>query len=263
MLKYDLKDTDFDLYKVLKYKPFFFFWKNEPTTSVVHNLTVIDLFFSQKEGVLRVELKSKSDFRKYVKEIKARIEYILGLYESYDDFMHYVKEDRVLGSFKDKIEGNRIVSAYNDFDALFAIVVSQNMSFVQYKKVMMNIFDYFGHIPSPFEVLKYKDKFKDFGIGYRDVFLKNIAEKFRFFKSIEYEDLNVKGIGNYSRNIYVLFQKRKWDYFYVDTLIKRIFKERYGFEGKKDKEVKDFAIRRFGPYSGLAEVYLQKFLNDN
>ena len=143
VLDYDLRDSDFDLYKILRYKPFFFFWKNEPATSIVHNLTVIDLFFSQKGGILRVELKSKSDFRKYVKDIKARIEYILGLYESYDEFMHYVKEDKVLSSFKDKVQGNRIVSAYNDFDALFAIVVSQNMTFAQYKKVMRNIFDYF------------------------------------------------------------------------------------------------------------------------
>ena len=69
-------------------------------------------------------------------------------------------------------------------------------------------------------------------------------------------------MGSYSKNIYVLFQKRKWDYFYVDTLIKKIFKERYGFEGKKKKEIRGFATRKFGGYSGLMEVYLQKFLND-
>ena len=62
--------------------------------------------------------------------------------------------------------------------------------------------------------------------------------------------------------LFRLFQKRDYSTFYVDTLIKKIFLEDYGANIESDADVRAFARKKFGEFSGLAEIYLQKFLTD-
>ncbi|MCK4551042.1 MAG: hypothetical protein KAT91_03745, partial [Candidatus Aenigmarchaeota archaeon] len=167
----------------------------------------------------------------------------------------------------DVIYGNRLLSAYDDFEALASIIASQNVTFSQYKKMVGKIVDIFGegvYFPIALEVLQKKELLKECGLGYRTEFIENIAEHMRFRNCANLDTLHtVKGIGPYSLDIFRLFQLRDYNAFYVDVLIKKIFRENYGFEWETDKDVRDFSKRKFGKFRGLAEIYLQKFLNDN
>ncbi|MCK4968145.1 MAG: hypothetical protein KAS12_03750, partial [Candidatus Aenigmarchaeota archaeon] len=175
--------------------------------------------------------------------------------------------DKVLKEFSEQIYGNRLLSAYDDFEALVSIIASQNVTFLQYKKMVRNIVDAFGggnYFPSATDIRQKKELLKDCGLGYRTKFIKNIAEYMKFKRQADFDSLSrINGIGPYSLDIFRLFQLRDYNSFYVDILIKKIFKENYDFNWENDKDVRDFAKRNFGRFQGLAEIYLQKFLNDN
>jgi len=263
--KITLSAGDIDLEKIIKYRPFFLFWDDSKETQINYNLKRINLKFEQKGKEIIVGINSTKELKdSEIEDIKNRLEYCLGVKENYDKFYVMIEHDSVLKNFTDKIEGNRIISAFNDFDAVLAIICSQNVTFNQYKKMIKQIINVYGIFPSPLDILKNPEGLKKAGVGYRDKYIIEAAKKFRFSKSISLEELSkIKGIGDYSLNIFNLFQKRKWGSFYVDTLIKKIFRENYGFKGEKDKDARKFANDLFNGYSGMAEVYLQKFLNDN
>ncbi|NOR84496.1 hypothetical protein GQ473_00110 [archaeon] len=260
-----IKD-DFDLEKILKYKPFFFFFSNEPTRTILHNGKPLRLDFTQKRDKLEILFDRKIDNLEQQQIIK-RISFCFGAKENLSDFYTMAQNDTVLKEFSEQIYGNRLLSAYTDFEALVSIVASQNVTFLQYKKMVGNIVELLGdgvYFPSTTEILQKKELLKSCGLGYRTKFIEAIADHMKFKKQAEVDSLySVNGIGPYSLDIFRLFQLRDYNNFYVDVLTKKIFKENYGFDWKTDKDVRNFAKQKFGKFQGLAEIYLQKFLNDN
>lgn len=72
--------------------------------------------------------------------------------------------------------------------------------------------------------------------------------------------MKVKGIGGYSAEITMLEAFRRYDLFPIDSWSRRIFSSIY-FEGVEVsmRELKSFAEKKWGPYRGLAFIYI---LND-
>lgn len=257
---------DFDFAKIIKYRPFFFFNKDLPVRSFLFKGKPVEIDFFQDSTFLVMKTDKQLSENEKLQFIE-RIKYCLGTEEDFTDFYNIARNDKILSAHYNEIYGNRLFSAFSDFEACVSIICSQNTSFRQYKSILMKVIDVYGkgsYFPEPEHILKYPEKLKSCGVGYRDKYILDACLTFRFKKSINRESLaKIKGFGRYSEDIFRLFQERDYNYFYVDRLIKRIFKGEYGAELANDFEVRNFAEKMFGKYAGLSEVYLQKFLCDN
>ncbi len=257
---------DFDFAKIIRYRPFFFFHKDAPVRSFLFKGKPIGIEFFQDSTFL-VMKTDKQISENDIKEFTRRIKYCFGTGEDFIDFYNIAKNDEILSKHYGAIYGNRLLSAFSDFEACVSIICSQNTSFRQYKSILTKIIDVYGkgsYFPEPEHILKHPEKLKSCGVGYRDKYILDTCLTFRFKKSIDRESLaKIKGFGRYSQDIFRLFQERDYNYFYVDRLIKRIFRSEYRAELANDFEVRNFAEKKFGKYAGLSEVYLQKFLCDN
>ena len=122
----------------------------------------------------------------------------------------------------------------------------------------MQLLEDFGFFPENF-LKKDLSKFK---FGYKEKYIKNTAEFFLNKENTEKEELKeIKGIGEYSINLFTIFQKRDYTHFYWDCLIEKIFLENYNLALSK-KEGIEKANEIWGNFRGLSEVFLQKLLND-
>lgn len=253
---------DFSLEKILKYRPFLFFIDDTPHKTIRIGNKKYGLAFEQKDNLLVV--KTSPAVSKEVESLlKKNLSYSLGCSDNLSDFYTICRDDKVLKNFYGKIYGNRIISAFNDFEALACIICSQNVGFNQYKNLLLSLMEAYNEFPTPAMILN-TNKINELAIGYKKEFLKELA-KFMLFRPVvedAYRLSAVKGIGPYSIDIFMLFQKRQFNYFYIDRLIKKIIVERYGADLKTDKEIRSFAHNKWKNFEGMAEVYLQKFIND-
>ncbi|RLG15379.1 MAG: hypothetical protein DRN71_01490 [Candidatus Nanohalarchaeota archaeon] len=257
---------DFSLSNIIKYKPFFFFFGDAPIRTVLYKKKPVLLEFFQDGNYLEMKIDGDVD-AEGVEFLKERVSYCLGINEEFSDFYTIVRDDKVLNCHYDSIYGNRLLSAFSDFEAAVCIICSQNVSFRQYKIIIGKIVDAYGegvYFPEPGQILARPQILLKCGVGYRDKF---IVDMCRYFRSKDKTDLmrmsEVLGFGPYSMDIFRLFQLRDYGYFYVDRLIKKIFKSAYRVDLLNDFEVRSFAKKKFGKFAGLAELYLQKFLCDN
>ncbi|MEA2003361.1 MAG: hypothetical protein U9O53_00185 [archaeon] len=258
---------DFNLDTIIRHKPFFFFFSERAERVVKLGGKLVTMSFSQEGQRLAVDFDAELDDSE--KDLlKERISYCLGTMEDFSDLYMICSDDGVLSGFMDKILGNRLLSAFTDFEALVSIICSQNVSFAQCKAMVLKLVDAYGEgkvFPDPCDILADTSLLKSCGVGYRAGFIENIA---RFMDGKDYVDdgyrlSSVKGIGSYSVDIFMLFQKRRYDFFYVDSLIKKIIRNDYGADIFSDKDIRAFAENHWGRYKGLCEVYLQKLLYDN
>lgn len=264
IIKIPLAD-DFDFLKILKYKPFFFFFGDKPVRAFLYKDKIVRASFFQDGGFLGINIDGIVDDD--VTFFRDRIAYCLGTSENLSDFYSIACDDEILSKHMDAMCGNRLLSAFTDFEAAVCIICSQNISFSLYKSIVKKIVDVYGggeFFPSPMQILSKPELLAGCGVGYRDKFILDMCRYFRFIEDADTMRLSeIRGFGQYSLDIFRLFQLRDYNYFYVDRLIKKIFRGDYGAELLNDHEVRNFARNKFGRYAGLAEVYLQKFLCDN
>ncbi len=258
---------DFDLDKIVKHMPFFFFITYKPERAVHIDGKLVTMSFRQQGDNISVDL-DKDISEESVSVLSERVAYCLGTNEEFSDFYTICEDDVFLSEHLDKIKGNRLLSSYTDFEALVSIICSQNVTFKQYKSMVKRIVDAYGEglfFPSPGQILSDPSLLKSCGVGYRSDYIVNVARYMDGKDSVDdaYRLLEIKGIGQYSLDLFILFQKRMYDYLYMDSLIRKIVKDDYGTGITSDKEIRSFARSHWGRYKGLAEVYLQKFLYDN
>ena len=110
------------------------------------------------------------------------------------------------------------------------------------------------------------DDFRDCKVGFRDKYLKAIIEKINNneINLNEFYNLSTKesleklmeniGIGPKVASCIILFAYQKYDVFPIDTWVKKHMKTNYGIQGEKN--IRDFAIKTYGKYSGIAIQYL-------
>ncbi len=245
MFQIRIKTKDFDFLKTFNSGLFYFFYEDNPVRKIFFNNRMIELVFRQEDENLIIE--SSMDMKRREAEIlEKRISNCFGLHEDLKDFYALCKEDKVLRDYFPKIKETRIVSAFSDFEALVGAIVSQNNSYKNYREQMRRVYREVNFVPA-----KYKEeKIKKLRIGYK---ISYIMELTRNFGKLGIKD--IKGIGNYSVNLYNIFQKRDYDSFYIDCLTEKIMKENYGIRDSFEEMSK----KLWGKYRGLAEAYLQRF----
>ena len=240
-----IKTKDFDFLKTFNSGLFYFFYEKTPIRKVYFNNKTIELSFKQEKENLIID--SSHDLDKREKEfLKQRIIYCFGLHENLEDFYILCENDKVLKEYLPKIKKTRIVSAFSDFEALVGAIVSQNNSYRNYRNQMGRIYKKINFVKS-----NYREKnMENLRIGYK---LSYLIELTKNFEKSKIKD--IKGIGNYSINLFNIFQKRDYNSFYVDCLTEKIMKENYGIPKSFEKE----STKIWGSYRGLAEAYLQRF----
>ncbi len=237
--------SDFDFAKNLESRPFLFFFDgNKPERKILVDGRLVNFRFHAEGSALHVETDS------HVAALREKLENWFGMGEDLSGFYGLCKKDPVLKNRLDGIRGIRLFSAPDDFEALVCIICSQMTGFPQYKAMTLKIYEAYGAFPRPRDVLARPGLLDGCGVGYRKKFILALAKSF--------PDWSL-GLGEYSKNIFDLFQKRDYSSFYEDSLIRKIARERYNFKGKN---VREFASGKWGRWAGLAEVFLQKFLRD-
>jgi 3-methyladenine DNA glycosylase/8-oxoguanine DNA glycosylase len=245
MVQIRIKTKNFDFLKTFNSGLFYFFYEDNPVRKVYFNNMIVDLVFSQEDGDLIID--SPDDMkRKEIESLKKRISDCFGLHEDLKDFYALCKKDKVLRDYLPKIKKTRIVSAFSDFEALVGAIVSQNNSYRNYRKQMRRVYRKLNFIKANYE----EKEIENLKIGYK---ISYIVELTRNFGKLDIKD--IKGIGNYSVNLYNIFQKRNYDSFYIDCLTEKIMKENYGI----NKNFEENSKKLWGNYRGLAEAYLQRF----
>ncbi|MEO0293432.1 MAG: hypothetical protein ABIN61_04315 [candidate division WOR-3 bacterium] len=238
-----IETKDFSFEKTFNSGLFYFFYEDEPKRVIYFEKNKIELFFKQEGDDLIITLSQ--DIKEKEKLIN-RISYCFGLNEDLSFFYLLCEKDPVLSKFLPLIKSTRVISAFSDFEALVGAIISQNNSYRNYRKQMREVYRTINFIPE-----KYKEKeLKKIKLGYK---IPYIIELVKNFGKLEVK--NIKGIGNYSLNLYKIFQKRDYNAFYVDCLTKRIMQEKYGIY----KDFEENSKKLWGNYRGLAEAYLQRF----
>lgn len=273
MIKIKLKD-DFDLGKIVRFRPFLFFAQDVPERVMLLDSGPARLSFSQERadgvqsggrraggGTLLVSADRELE-KAEERALSEKLSFCLGAQEDLSAFYSMAREDPVLSRFRKEIQGNRLLSAPTDFEALASIICSQNVSFGQYKRMTQRVIAAYGFFPLCLDVLGRPELLGSCGLGYRKQYVLNAA---KFFSGGGDSSgiIGIKGVGKYSRDIFELFQKRNYSSFYFDSLILKIIREEYGEKVETESEARDFAGKQWGGYAGLAEVCLQKFLRDN
>ncbi|HLE07209.1 MAG TPA: hypothetical protein VI933_01130 [archaeon] len=245
---------DFDFEKILMSKPFYFFYSPEPERKVFLDGQFFNLSFKQSEQELIINVDKKLNPAQ-TQFLKSRIQFCLGTNENMGRFYEMCKADLVLHKLLPRIRGTRMVSAFSDFEALVGCIISQNNSFRNYLATMQHLYQELN-----FEPKNYLQPLRKFKVGYKEQFLQGLAklylQNFRFDGSTK-----IKGLGKYSFALFDIFQRRNFAGFYWDTLTERILREHYKIS-TTEKTSHAAAQKLWGDYCGLAEILLQKFLND-
>ena len=245
MFQIKIKTKDFDFLKTFNSGLFYFFYEINPVRRVYFNNRFVELIFSQDDEDLIIDSPDYLEKRE-IEGLKERISDCFGLHEDLKDFYALCKKDKVLKDYFPKIKKTRIISAFSDFEALVGAIVSQNNSYKNYRKQMRRVYREVNFMPG-----NYKEKqIKKIRIGYKISYIMELTEN---FGKMDIKD--IRGIGNYSVNLYNIFQKRDYESFYIDCLTEKIMKENYGIS----KDFEGNSRELWGKYRGLAEAYLQRF----
>lgn len=240
-----IKTKDFDFCKIFNSGLFYFFYENQPVRRILFNNRMFDLRFEHTKNFLTIDITPAME-DKELEKLKKHISYCLGLDENLKDFYSLCEKDKVLKEYLPKIKQTRVISAFSDFEALVGAIISQNNSYRNYRTQMRKVYRKINFKPKDYT----EKNLKKLKLGYKTAYILELKKN---FNKIDIKD--IKGIGNYSVNLYNIFQKRDYNAFYVDCLTEKIMKENYGIDKDFDLNSK----KLWGKYRGLAEAYLQRF----
>lgn len=202
----------------------------------------------------------------------------------------YFDLDRDYGQIKEKLveqeprisaatrEGGGIRILNQDFwEVLISFIVSQNNNIPRIMKCIEGLCSVFGEpvyrdmdgktwysFPKPEALLgKTEEDLKEIKLGYRDSYIVRAADKFLkngipagTMEEKRKQLLEYRGIGPKVADCIMLFGCREFTAFPVDTWVKTIMNDMYGFEKKDIKGMQAFARERFGDLRGFAQQYL-------
>lgn len=245
MARIEIETKDFDFFKTFNSGLFYFFYEKKPVRKLFFNNRLLELSFNQRKENLIIDIAPDITTGEK-KALKERIIYCFGLKEDLNPFYKICSGDIVLEKYLPYIRRTRIISAFSDFESLVGAIISQNNSYRNYRKQMRKVYKALNFVRKEYT----KEKLKDLRLGYKTSYIMELSNNFQMM------DLRkIKGLGNYSVNLYNIFQKRDYNAFYVDCLTERIMKESYDISKNFEAESK----KLWGEYRGLAEAYLQRF----
>lgn len=168
------------------------------------------------------------------------------------------------------------------FEVLISFIISQNNNIPRIKKCIESLSNRYGERMGEIKgrtiyafpkakVLSEADP-KEIGelkLGYRAEYIVEAAKKFidegvpegNNFEKYE-RLLSYKGIGPKVANCISLFGFRNLKAFPIDTWVRKIMIDMYGFDEKDVKGMQKFADENFGDFGGLAQQYLFYFYRD-
>jgi 3-methyladenine DNA glycosylase/8-oxoguanine DNA glycosylase len=212
-----------------------------------------------------------------IKETRKTIAWILGLKEDLKPFYKMIKDDPVMQASLSMNYGWKPHSYPTVFECVIGVVVAQNVLFKRIYTMLELLCKNFGEkitlegrdyhaFPEPKAIAAASLKdLRACKVGYRDKFLKTIAEKIikekvnlESIKKMSNEEAlkflaQLPYVGPYSANLGLVLATKRKDIFHLD-LFSREATWTFYFKGKKvdDKTILEFAKKHWHPYEGLA-----------
>jgi 3-methyladenine DNA glycosylase/8-oxoguanine DNA glycosylase len=213
-------------------------------------------------------------------EVRGRVSWHLGLDERLGPFYDLVADDRVLSASVAFNYGAKGKSAYSLFDAVVDCICAQNTDFRRVYAMRRDLGIAFGErleaggrvyhaAPTPEQLAEAPlESIRACGVGYRDRFLKGVAEAVVGGVDLEAvrvlpreqarrELMALPGVGPYTADLALIIGARRRDWMFLDLYIREALRQFY-FDGEPvgDAELRAFAERAWGPYQGWAALYL-------
>lgn len=168
------------------------------------------------------------------------------------------------------------------FETLISFIVSQNNNIPRIRKCIESLCTRYGEcigeafgrewhaFPTPEALASAEvEDIAALRLGYRSAYIKAAGEQFiaerdsgRLPETRE-EILSYLGIGPKVANCIMLFGLRDVAAFPVDTWVKHIMNDMYGFEESDAKGMERFASEKFGELAGYAQQYLFYYYRDS
>ncbi len=168
------------------------------------------------------------------------------------------------------------------FETIISFIISQNNNIPRIRKNIESLCRTYGHpIEGSEEVSSDGEKVYSFPspealaeagvsdlaalrLGYRSEYIKASAKQYlaEGCPACREELLSFHGIGPKVANCIMLFGLRDTAAFPVDTWVKQIMNDMYGFEMSDVKGMQAFAAEKFGPLAGYAQQYLFYYYRD-
>ena len=159
------------------------------------------------------------------------------------------------------------------FETMISFIISQNNNIPRIRKNIESICDRYGRrinddfaaFPSPEALADAKEcDLASLKLGYRSRYIIESSRQYLEEGPPETRDelLRFCGIGPKVANCIMLFGLHEVAAFPIDTWVKHIMNDMYGFEEKDVKGMQRFANERFGELAGYAQQYLFYYYRD-
>ncbi len=160
------------------------------------------------------------------------------------------------------------------FETIISFIISQNNNIPRIRKNIESLCDRYGReiegssrraFPEPEALAKASvDDLAELKLGYRSGYIKATAERYlsEGCPKCREELLSFRGVGPKVANCIMLFGLRDTAAFPVDTWVKQIMNDMYGFDMNDIKGMQAFAAEKFGPLAGYAQQYLFYYYRD-
>lgn len=196
-------------------------------------------------------------------------------YDVMNEFL--IKNDEKIKSAVEFSSGLMMIKQ-DPFETVMSYIISANNGVPQIASALNNIAKNYGekvifNEKEYYLFPQYKDlkdvtveAFRNCKVGFRDKYLKSMVDKLNNnemdldeFYSLDTKEALDKfmenvGIGPKVASCILLFAYQKYDVFPIDTWVKKVMKNDYEIEGEKN--IRDFATKTYGKYSGIAIQYL-------
>ncbi|MDE1828422.1 MAG: DNA-3-methyladenine glycosylase 2 family protein [Candidatus Micrarchaeota archaeon] len=185
---------------------------------------------------------------------------------------HLARRDKVLGRIIRRVGYPNFEVHENHYSSLIVSIVSQQISWAAANSILRRFRQmYKGRMPTPKEYLKTKnEKLRGAGISpQKCLYLKDLCERIengalelkkfhRMPNEMIIEELDeVKGIGRWTAEMFLIFSLGRTDVFPMDDLgIRKAVKEVYGLRDLPDKKKLEGISRVWRPYGSIAALYL-------
>lgn len=248
---------------------FRFFPQDDGSYDIIIKDRVINVYMDEKD--LCVSSNKEEDLKEVVMDYFD----LNNDYETMNTFL--INSDKKLADAVEFSSGLMMIKQ-DPFETIMSYIISANNGVPQIASALNNIAKNYGEKVTFNEKEYYlfpqyknlKDvsaqDYRNCKVGFRDKYLKAMVDKLNNneIDLDEFYELDTKealakfmenvGIGPKVASCILLFAYQKYDVFPIDTWVKKVMKNDYGIEGEKN--IREFAIKTYGKYSGIAIQYL-------
>ncbi len=210
--------------------------------------------------------------------------HILGFHEDLEEFYTIVSRDPLLHPVSTTLRGMHMKATYSLWNGFLIAICQQNASFRQGWTMYSKMVHLFGDTkiledgstvhapPTPNALLTIGERIRKAGTGYRAEAILNLAQHFSEHPELQApprevsEKLlqqlkRVKGVGEYSFRVALLFSQRRYDLPPVDRWVARLLSEIYANKPLNLKEAEELSKQLWGSWCGLSIFFMTITLN--